>query len=355
MSGMINADGTVTPMTVTSNNQVAAPDFGTTPATMKDIQNLQNQINELHAKLCVAGTALATFCNINPAPPVVIPSNPFLHLDGAKYSGSGPWIDQTGRGLDASVFSTDVNTVAPTYDATNKCFIFDYSKNTAFRIDTQKKVPSIPGVSEADYAKMNAGTQQLGYQLNAGNKRTFAMWVKYTPFTGAGIPGNGKIRSQYALGFGRNESGYTYSIGSTYDGRPMIYNGNYDGWTSLTDPQVGTNNYQKQELATSYSNTWILMIATYDGTNNTNTIYIDDGTTKQSWNPRSAINTIPEVFWIGRIAIDSKGGAPNFTATETKFFESLTGSVGMVTVYNRAFTPAEVKQYFDATKGNYKK
>jgi hypothetical protein len=169
--------------------------------------------------------------------------------------------------------------------------------------------------------------------------------VKFKPFAQAVIPGYGKIVSQYVLGFGRNESGYLYSLGSTYDARPMLYNGNYDGWTSLTDPQVGTNNFQRQEMSTAFVDQWILMVATFDGT--TNTIYIDDGQTQQSWVPRTQLNTIPDFFYIGR--------QPVATNVETKFFESLTGSVGMVTVYNRALTPAEVKQYFDATKSNYKK
>jgi hypothetical protein len=337
--------GQTTGPAITTNNQVAAPDFGTTPAQMKDIQNLQNQINEIQAKLCIAGTALATFCNINPAPPVVIPSNPFLHLDGSIYSGTGNWIDQTGRGLDANVVS-EINTTAPTYDATNKCFNFDVTKNTALKIDTHKVITSIPGVSAADFAKMAGGTQELGYQLNAGRPRTIATWVKFKPFTASIIANYGKIVSQYAIGFGRNESGYIYSLGSTSDCRPMLYNGNYDGWTTPNDPQVGTNNYQKQEMTNAYPNTWALMIATYDGVTNTNTIYINDGSIKQSWNPRSAINTIPDFFWIGRTAVTTVG-------TETKFFESMTGSIGMVTVYNRVFTPAEVKQYFDATKAPY--
>jgi len=341
----VNLTTGATGTTTFTSNTLAAPSMENTPAMLSDILRLQNQINEIQAKLCVAGTALATFCNINPAPVVVIPSGAFLHLDGSKYSGTGNWIDQTGRGLDGTIV-TETNTTAPTYDATNKCFNFDATKNTAFKIDTQKKVPSIPGVSDADYAKMNAGTQQLGYQLNAGKNRTFAVWVKFTPFTAGFIANYGKVISQYALGFGRNESGYIYSLGSTSDVRPMLYNGNYDGWTSLTDPQLGTNNFQKQELATAYPNTWILMVATYDGSNNTNTVYID-GASAQSWNPRSAINTIPDLFWIGRTAVS--------TNTETKFFESMTGSVGMVTVYNRALTPAEVKQYFDATKATYKK
>jgi hypothetical protein len=348
MAVATSMDGTTT---TTSNNTVAAPDYGTTPAVMKDIQNLQNQINELHAKLCIAGTALATFCQINPAPPVLIPGGAFLHLDGAIYSGTGNWIDQTGRGLDASVWAADVNTVAPTYDSVNKCFNFDSTKNSAFRIDPAKQVPSIPGVSDADYAKMNAGTQQLGYQLNAGHKRTFATWVKFSSKmkNAPQTISSGKIKSQYAIGFGRNESGYLYSLGSTFDARPMLYTGNYDGWTTPTDnsPQ---NNFQRQEMSTVQADKWILMIATYDGTNNTNTIYINDGVTKQSWNPRSAINTIPDLFWIGRTAIATK---INTSVTAVGDFESLTGSVGMVTVYNKAFTPAEVKQYFDATKANY--
>jgi hypothetical protein len=136
-----------------------------------------------------------------------------------------------------------------------------------------------------------------------------------------------------------------YSLGSTWDARPMLYNGNYDGWTSFTDPQVGTNNFQKQEMSTAFADKWILMIATFDGT--TNTVYIDDGAVKQSWVPRSQLNTIPEFCYVGRQPVSAN--------TEAKFNESLTGSVGMVTVYNRAFTPAEVKQYFDATKATYKK
>lgn len=343
----------VTGTPISTNNTVAAPtpQMEQTPAMLSDIIRLQNQINEIQSKLCIAGTALATFCNINPAPAVVIPGGAFLHLDGAKYTGTGNWIDQTGRGLDAYVPVAD-NTTAPTYDSVNKCFNFEYAKNQAFSISTTKKVSSIPGVSEADYAKMAEGTQQLGYQLNSGKQRTFATWVKFKSFANdatQALP-SGKIRSQYVLGFGRNESGYIYSLGSTKDCRPMLYNGNYDGWTTPNDPQVGTNNYQRQELSTGYADKWILMIATYDGTNNTNTLYINDGTTKQAWNPRSAINTIPELFWIGRTAAATK---INNTVTPPVEFEGMTGSVGMVTVYNKVLTPAEVKQYFDATKGQY--
>jgi hypothetical protein len=32
----------------------------------------------------------------------------------------------------------------------------------------------------------------------------------------------------------------------------------------------------------------------------------------------------------------------------------LNGSIGTVTVYNKVLTPAEIKQYYDATKAAYK-
>jgi hypothetical protein len=306
-----------------------------------EIENLQAQIDDIKAKLCAVGTLLSDYCVVEPK--VEIPKDPFLHLDGSKYIGSGNWIDQTGRGLDGVPVSA---ATAPVYDAVNKCFNFDVVAHNAFKIDVKKHVTSIPGMSAADFAKMSDpnGTQQLGYQLNAKKSRTFATWVKFKPFAQSVIPGYGKIVSQYVLGFGRNESGYLYSLGSTWDTRPMLYNGNYDGWTSFTDPQVGTNNYQKQEMSTPFVDKWILMVATFDGT--TNTIYIDDGETKQSWVPRSQINTIPDFFYVGR--------QPVATNTEAKFNESLSGSVGMVTVYNRALTADEVKQYFNATKATYK-
>jgi hypothetical protein len=306
------------------------------------LDSLQAEINDIKAKLCAVGTILSDYCTF--VPKVEIPKDPFLHLDGSKYNGTGNWIDQTGRGLDAVPVAA---TNTPTYDAVNKCFNFDVVNHNAFKIDTKKHVTSIPGMSAADFAKMSDpnGTQQLGYQLNAKKPRTFATWVKFKPFGQSVIPGYGKIVSQYVLGFGRNESGYLYSLGSTWDARPMLYNGNYDGWTSFTDPQVGTNNYQKQEMSTAFVDQWILMVATFDGT--TNTIYIDDGETKQSWVPRTQLNTIPDLFYIGR--------QPVTTNTEAKFNESLTGSVGMVTVYNRALTVEEVKQYFEATKATYKK
>jgi len=306
-----------------------------------EIENLQAQIDDIKAKLCTVGTILSDYCVFTPK--VEMPKDPFLHLDGAKYSGTGNWIDQTGRGLDAVPVSV---AQTPLYNAVTKSFSFDVIAHHAFKIDTRKHVTSIPGVSAADFAKMSdpTGTQQLGYQLNAKKPRTFATWVKFKPFAQSTIPGNGKIVSQYVLGFGRNESGYLYSLGSTYDTRPMLYNGNYDGWTSFTDPQVGTNNFQKQEMSTPFVDQWVLMVATFDGT--TNTIYIDDGETKQSWIPRSQLNTIPDLFHIGR--------QPVAAGTAAQFNESFSGSVGMVTVYNRALTADEIKQYFDATKAAYK-
>jgi hypothetical protein len=302
-----------------------------------EIENLQAQIDDIKSKLCTIGTILSDYCVY--VPKVEIPKDPFLHLDGAKYSGTGNWIDQTGRGLDAAPVSA---AAAPIYDAANKCFNFDVVTHNAFKIDVKKHVTSIPGMSAADFAKMSDpnGTQQLGYQLNAKKPRTFATWVKFKPFAAGTIPGYGKIISQYALGFGRNESGYLYSLGSTNDVRPMLYNGNYDDWTGTP----AQNHFQKQEMSTPFVDKWILMVATFDGT--TNTIYIDDGETKQSWVPRTNLNTIPDFFYIGRQPVSAN--------TEAKFNESLSGSVGMVTVYNRALTADEVKQYFDATKATYK-
>ena len=144
-----------------------------------EIENLQAQIDDIKSKLCTIGTILSDYCVY--VPKVEIPKDPFLHLDGAKYSGAGNWIDQTGRGLDAAPVSA---TAAPIYDAANKCFNFDVVNHNAVKIDVKKHVTSIPGMSAADFAKMGDpnGTQQLGYQLNAKKPRTFATWVKFKPF-----------------------------------------------------------------------------------------------------------------------------------------------------------------------------
>jgi hypothetical protein len=74
-----------------------------------------------------------------------------------------------------------------------------------------------------------------------------------------------------------------------------------------------------------------------------------------------ALSNKGQVSEVKVYTLDAGGGAelraaetsPSMSTTQFSGHESLNGSVGMVTYYNRVLTPAEIRQYYTATKGNY--
>lgn len=81
-------------------------------------------------------------------------------------------------------------------------------------------------------------------------------------------------------------------------------------------------------------NTWFNMVGVYNGTNAS--MYINaslvSGPTAKTW------NTVASTAQIGR---------------QTNGFEYFSGNIGVVTVYSRALTAAEVAQNFNALRGRY--
>ena len=309
-----------------------------------EIENLQAQIDDIKAKLCAVGTILSDYCTI--APKVEIPAGAFVHIDGAK-----GLVDQTGHGYDA------VNQGA-TYDAANKCWNFTGSLTTSQSLEIKPStfVTSIPGMSTEEFNTLAQGARNLAYNCGTEQKpRTFLTWVKFKPFPFANLdPAGGMKRYQYAIGFGRNESGAQFSLGSTADCKPLIYTGmeasNKDRALGLAQlPAVTGVSNTTQLVDQAYPDQWILMTVTakdIGGRRGNVTIVINDNEKTASYDTGLPMATNPNKFYVGKFCVpDGTGQGPT---------QGLSGSVGTVTVYNRVLTPAEIKQYYDATKDAYK-
>ena len=236
-----------------------------------------------------------------------IPGNAFLHLDGAKYSGSGNWIDQTGRGLDAIMGAN-----APTYDAANKCFNFvatsgalgapDSTPTSSqwMYVDTQKILNSFPGMSTADFDARGDGNKSMVTAFSRAQARTFLTWVKFKPYAfGRIYPG--QRRYQYAIGYGDQVPNSAFSLGSNSDGTPLVYVGTEKGCdltvNGVVSATTGLPDTRADRWTPMYAegvgaNQWILMTATVTpkpGTDTTTqdgtvSLYIDDGSKSWTWN-----------------------------------------------------------------------
>ena len=67
------------------NNSMFNGDIKLTNVIFRYDKSVQAQIDDIKAKLCTVGTILSDYCVFTPK--VEMPKDPFLHLDGAKYSG----------------------------------------------------------------------------------------------------------------------------------------------------------------------------------------------------------------------------------------------------------------------------
>ena len=308
--------------------------------TQTQLDALQRQIDELKA-------TVAKCCG-SVVPDDKIPTGAFVHIDGSTGNSN----DQTGHGYNA------VNQGA-TYDAANKCWNFagSMSVQQSLEIKPQTYVTSIPGMSQADFDKLAQGARNLSSNVGTEQApRTFLTWVKFKPFTFTNIDSDGGFkRYQYAVGFGRYESGAQFSLGSTADCRPLIYTGMEASSQdrSLGLPQkpavVGVSN-TTQMIDQAYPDQWILMTVTATGIGNRRgkvTLYVNDCEKTASYDTGLPMATIGDKFYIG------KHCCPDNTGAWTT--QSLNGSVGTVTVYNRVLTPSEISQYYKATKANYVK
>jgi hypothetical protein len=307
----------------------------------------QTQLDAILARLTTLEAKVAACCD-KPAPAPTIPAGAFVHIDGSTGNSN----DQTGHGYNA------VNQGA-TYDAANKCWNFagSMSVQQSLEIKPQTTVTSIPGMSQADFDKLAVGARNLSYNVGTEQKpRTFLTWVKFKPFTFTNIDSDGGFkRYQYAVGFGRYESGAQFSLGSTADCKPLIYTGmessNKDRALGVAQlPAVTGVSNATQMVDQAYPDQWILMTVTakdIGGRRGNVTIVINDNEKTATYDTGLPMATIGDKFYIG------KHCCPDNTGAWTT--QSLNGSVGTVTVYNRVLTPAEISQYYNATKANYGK
>jgi hypothetical protein len=231
------------------------------------------------------------------------------------------------------------------------------SVQQSLEINPRTYVTSIPGMTQADFDKLAQGARCLS--ANVGTEqapRTFLTWVKFKPFAFTNIDSDGGFkRYQYAVGFGRYESGAQFSLGSTADCKPVIYTGMesscQDRSLGLAQKPavVGVSN-ATQCIDQAYPDQWILMTVTATGIGNRRgkvTLYVNDCEKTASYDTGLPMATIGDKFYIG------KHCCPDNTGAWTT--QSLNGSVGTVTVYNRVLTPSEISQYYKATKANYGK
>jgi hypothetical protein len=244
------------------------------------------------------------------------------------------------------------------YDATAKAWNFTGSMTAcqSLEIKPNTTVTSIPGMAPADFDKLAVGARNLGYNCGTEQKpRTILTWVKFKPFPFTNIdPDGGSKRYQYAVGFGRNESGYQFSLGSTADCKPLIYTGmessNKDRELGLVQkPAVTGVSNATQLIDTAYPDQWILLTVTAKdiGSRRGNvTLVVNDNEKTASYDTGLPMATIPDKFFIGKFCCPDGSGAHSF--------QGLNGSVGTVTMYNRVLTPAEITQYYNATKAAYK-
>jgi hypothetical protein len=309
-----------------------------------EIENLQAQIDDIKAKLCAVGTILSDYCKV---PVVEIPSGAFVHIDGTKGNSD----DQTGYGHHA------VNQGA-VYDAAAKAWNFTGSMNVcqSLEINPRITVTSIPGMAKADFDKLATGARNLASNVGTEQApRTFLTWVKFKPFAFSNVdPDGGSKRYQYAVGFGRNESGAQFSLGSTADCKPLIYTGmessNKDRQLGVAQlpAVVGVSN-ATQVVDQAYPDQWILMTVTATTIGNRRgkvTVVVNDNEKTASYDTGLPMATIGDKFFIGKFCCPNGSGSHSF--------QGLNGSVGTVTVYNRVLTPAEITQYYNATKAAYK-
>ena len=312
----------------------------------------QTQLDAILIRLTALEAKVAACCNTVIPEAGVIPTGAFVHIDGSTGNAN----DQTGHGYNAT---TSANSGAPTYDAANKCWNFAGSMtvNQGLSFNPNQTTATIPGLTAAQYTALAAGSRCLGANIGANNARTFLTWVKFNPFAYTNI-NSGQKRYQYAVAFGRDESGYQFALGSTYDCKPLIYTGLEVAANNTTAaqavPAADVAHNDPQVMTTAYPSQWILMTATVTPTTagkGTTSIYINDGAVNQSFTPHLSINTISNFFQIGQYCTLPNLADPQYS----QYFMGLNGSVGTVTVYNRVLTPAEISQYYNATKATYGK
>jgi hypothetical protein len=340
-AGLPGAQGPVGPQGIQGIQGPAGATGAAGAGTQTQLDALQRQIDELKA-------AVAKCCGNVVPDNDYIPTGAFVHIDGKTGNSN----DQTGHGYNA------VNQGA-VYDAANKCWNFTGSMSTSqsLEINPQTYVTNIPGMTQADFDKLAQGARNLS--ANVGTEqapRTFLTWVKFKPFTFSNVdPDGGSKRYQYAVGFGRNESGAQFSLGSTADCKPVIYTGmessNKDRQLGLAQlpAVVGVSN-ATQVVDQAYPDQWILMTATATSIGNRRgkvTLYVNDCEKTAAYDTGLPMATIGDKFFIGKFC------CPN--GSEQHSLQGLNGSVGTVTVYNRVLTPAEISQYYKATKATYGK
>jgi hypothetical protein len=347
--GADGSPGTQGPVGPQGIQGVQGPVGATGPQGLQGIPGAgtQTQLDAILARLTTLEAKVAACCD-KPAPAPTIPDGAFVHIDGSKGNSN----DQTGHGYNA------VNQGA-TYDAANKCWNFagSMSVQQSLEIKPQTTVTSIPGMSQADFDKLAVGARNLSYNVGTEQKpRTFLTWVKFKPFAFTNIDSDGGFkRYQYAIGFGRYESGAQFSLGSTADCRPLIYTGmessNKDRALGIAQlPAVTGVSNATQMVDQAYPDQWILMTVTakdIGGRRGNVTIVINDNEKTATYDTGLPMATIGDKFYIG------KHCCPDNTGAWTT--QSLNGSVGTVTVYNRVLTSAEISQYYNATKATYGK
>ena len=243
--------------------------------------------------------------------PTIVTKGLALNLDGtntASYPGTGTtWFDISGNGRNATLFG------APIFQNT----------------DTTVGLGSFNFNGISQYASV---TTDMSTVLSSGVANTYEIWAKNTNTAGCALglsmPGISVLASTVEFGF----------VGPFYTGRYFFRGtgGNFFGGLGSQNPPVnGWNQY----VITFFS----AQTTGYQGPTPATTLGTPTAGTPTTGNNQAYSGTIfPQ---IAREATTTSGmtGAGNF----------FNGNVGIVRIYNRALTPTEIRQNYNATRGYY--
>lgn len=224
----------------------------------------------------------------------IIASGLTMHLDGTIYT-SGPWIDQTGNGYNATINGA-------TYSLTD---------GGQFDLD---------GINDNIQIAHNSV-----FSLNSSTQKTIQVWVKFDNLPALNTQGQpvfGKLSSSY------NFDGY--------------WGGLYSN-TAVT--RVVTNGTAIQRISNSVltvnPNIWYLytFISQITSTANTTKVYINDIEYATAAHGTDGYNEANPLY-LGYIG--SGVSSPY-----------LNGKIGACYFYNRGLSPIEVSDNFNATRGRF--
>lgn len=231
-----------------------------------------------------------------PAAPPPVLTNLQVYLTPTSYSGSGSTWDNLQNGTDATLVN------APTYNAT-----------TGFTLNGTNQCITLPDVTGVtDFTQATNYTIEVWCWINSSQNDT--------------ATSDNEIVEKWNSG---NEGAYPYVI-RWYHGSSNVIMAVYNG---SSNPNI---------LFPAASNTWIQLVGVFNHSGLTLSAYKNGAfQTSTAMNIGGTISN-SSTLNLGRRA-NNTGGGNNY----------LTGRIGILRIYNKALSAAEIRQNFEADRGRF--